>query len=333
MLPRSGPGTTGARLAAKDAIPTMPSPQAAAAAIAPASANAAHRRGFAQLLLSVLFLSSGWPLTKLAIDHGASPLWFAEGRAVLSGLTAAVALAVFGRLRLPVRGDWPAVFAVGVFQLGAYFAFAHLAVAWVPAGRTAVLANVTTIFVVPLSVPVLGERISARRWTAVALGLAGVVVLMGPWAIDWSSRRTLVGNLFLLAAALCWSIALLTVRRAPPRSSMFVLLPWCFLIAALVLVPLLVWEAPSGGFGHDWGAWGSLAYIGLLAGPLGTWGVMEASMTLPAVVASVGFLATPAFGILLSNWILGEAITPDLILGTAAILVGVGLAAIPPRRA
>ena len=280
----------------------------------------------------MLLLSSAWPLTKLAIDQGASPLWFAEGRAVLSGLIAAAALAGRGGLRLPVRGDWPAVLTIGVFQLGAYFAFAHLAVAWVPAGRTSVLANTTTIFVVPLSLLVLAEPIPPRRWLATAIGLAGVAVLIGPWAIDWSVRRTLVGNAFLLAAALSWSIAILTLRRAPPRSPMGTLLPWCFLVGALVLAPLLAWEAPHGGIGPRWGAWAALGYVGLLAGPLGTWGVIEATVILPAVVASVGFLATPAFGILLSNWILGEPITPDLIFGTGLILAGVGLAAWPAAR-
>jgi O-acetylserine/cysteine efflux transporter len=58
---------------------------------------------------------------------------------------------------------------------------------------------------------------------------------------------------------------------------------------------------------------------------------MEAAMLLPAVVSSVGYLATPAVGILLSAWILGEPITPDLVGGTVLILAGVGLAAWPGR--
>lgn len=289
-------------------------------------------RGFAYLLISVLLLSSGWPLTKLAIDRGADPLWFAEGRAVLSGLAASALVGARGGWRCPARGDWPAVFAVGVFQLGIYFALAHLAVAWVAAGRTAVLANTTTIFVVPLSLIVLREPIPPRRRAAALVALAGVAVLVGPWAIDWGSRRALIGNAFLLGAALSWSIAIVTLRRRPPPSPMIALLPWCFLVGALVLLPLLAWQAPKGGIGHQADAWEALAYVGLLAGPLGTWGVIEATMILPAVVASVGFLATPAFGILLSGWILGEPITPDLIGGTALILVGVGLAAVPGRR-
>ena len=289
-------------------------------------------RGFAYLLISVCLLSSGWPLTKLAIDHGAAPLWFAEGRAVLSGLIACALLAARGALRVPRRGDWPVVLGVGLFQLGIYFALAHLAVAWVAAGRTAVLANTTTIFVVPLSLLVLREHIPARRWLATLLGLAGVAVLVGPWAVDWDSRRALIGNALLLAAAASWSVAILILRSRPPPSPMATLLPWCFLVAALTLAPLLVWEAPHGGMGHAPAAWWSLAYVGLIAGPLGTWGVIEATVILPAVVASVGFLATPAFGILLSNWILGEPITPDLIGGTALILAGVALTVLPGRR-
>ncbi|MDE2005500.1 MAG: DMT family transporter [Rhodospirillales bacterium] len=306
-------------------------PALAASLAAPDSASLA--RGFAYLLISVLLLSSGWPLTKLAIEQGASPLWFAEGRAMLSGLIAALLLALGRRLRFPVRGDWPALLAVGAFQLGAYFALAHLAVAWVAAGRTAVLANTTTIFVIPLSLLVLREPIPPRRWAAAALSLGGVAVLVGPWAIDWGSRRALIGNGFLLGAALCWSVAILVLRARPPASPMASLLPWSFLIAALILLPLLIAEAPHGGIGDRPGAWGALGYVGLLAGPLGTWGVIEATVMLPAVVASVGFLATPAFGILLSNWILGEPITSDLIAGTVLILVGVGLAAWPVARA
>jgi drug/metabolite transporter (DMT)-like permease len=304
-----------------------------AATLAPTRAPASIAgRGMAILLVSVLFLSSAWPLTKLAIDQGASPLWFAEGRAALSGLVAAAALAATGRFRFPRRGDWPAVIAVGVFQLGAFFAFAHLALAWVAAGRTAVLSNTTTIFVVPLSLLVLREPIPPRRWVATAIALAGVAVLVGPWAVDWASRRALIGNGFLLAAAASWGVTILVLRRSPPRSSMFELLPWCFLIGAVLLLPLLAWEAPHGGIGTRDGAWGALLYVGVIAGPLGTWGVIEATVMLPAVVASVGFLATPAFGILLSNWILGEKITPDLVFGTALILAGVGLAALPGRR-
>src|SRR3984957_3938077 len=146
------------------------------------TANSMPTAGLVQLAASVILLSSAWPLTKIALSLGSTPLWFAEGRAVLSGATIATILAVQGRLRVPHRGDLPALIAVGVCQLGLYFAFAHEAVAWVPAGRTAILANTTTMWVVPLSLIFLHENIPPRRWFAAGFGLLGVVVLMSPWA-------------------------------------------------------------------------------------------------------------------------------------------------------
>ncbi len=287
--------------------------------------------GLAQLAVSVLLLSSAWPITKAAVTAGASPLWFAVGRAGFSGLTAFVVLGLLGRLRLPARRDLPAVVAVGLFQLAGFFALTHAAVAWVPAGRTVILSNVTTIWIVPLSMLVLHETIPPRRWVAAALGLAGVVVLIGPWAIDWSARAVVIGNLFLLGAGLGWAVAMIVLRHRPPQGAMLHLLPWCFGIATLALLPLARLQ------GGDIGIWPAtsleaLAYIGVLAGPVGTWCVMSAAASLPAMVASVGLLATPAAGLLLSTWWLDEPLGPDLLAGSGLILAGAACAAWPGRR-
>jgi uncharacterized membrane protein len=176
-------------------------------------------RGLVQLFASVVLLSSAWPLTKLALSLGATPLWFAEGRAVLSCLTGAILLLARGRIRLPGRADLPTLAAVGSLQLAAYFAFAHEALTWVPAGRTAILANTTTIWVVPLSLIFLKEHIPLRRWLAAGVGLAGVAVLMNPWAIDWTSAHVLIGNGFLLLSGLAWSVAIRRHPRFPPGAA------------------------------------------------------------------------------------------------------------------
>lgn len=285
--------------------------------------------GFVQLLASVVLLSSAWPLTKIALALGATPLWFAEGRAVLSGVIAALLVAARGRLRVPGRADLPALFAIGALQLAGYFAFAHVAVAWVPAGRTAILANTTTIWIVPLSLVFLHERIPLRRWLAAAIGLAGVTVLMSPWAIDWTAPPILIGHLFLLLAGLCWSVAIIVVRAARPSLSLFELLPWCFGLASLLLLPLVLLEAPLGTLGTQPACWLALAYIGLVAGPIGTWCIVEATAKLPTMVSSIGFLTTPAVSLLLANLLLGEAITTDLLAGSALIIGGVAIAAFP----
>jgi O-acetylserine/cysteine efflux transporter len=296
----------------------------------PPSVNAI---GLLQLLASVILLSSAWPLTKIALAaSGATPLWFAEGRAVLSGLTAAGLLAITSGIKRPTRPDMPAILAIGGLQLGLYFALAHEAVAWVPAGRTAILANTTTIWVVPLSLIFLREHIPIGRWLAAGLGMAGVIVLINPLSIDATSSSVIIGYLFLLGASLAWSVAIIVTRRARPSLSMFALLPWCFLVGALVLLPLLLWHAPYGTLGTTPEAWAALAYIGFLAGPLGTWCIMEATAKLPALVSSVGFLATPAVSLILANVFLHEPFTPDLLAGSALIMAGILCAAWPKRR-
>ncbi|MBU6498716.1 MAG: DMT family transporter [Rhodospirillales bacterium] len=287
--------------------------------------------GLAQLAGSVVLLSSAWPITKAAIDTGAVPLWFAVGRAAFSGVTAFIVLGLMGRLKRPRRADLPALLAVGLLQLAGFFAFAHEAVSWIAAGRTAILSNVTTIFIVPLSLVVLREPIPARRWAAAGLGVAGVVVLMGPWAIDWSAPGVLIGHLFLLGAAFCFSLAMIVVRRAPPRSSMLELLPWCFALATLVLAPLALWRGGGIGTWSPTAIW-AMVYIGGLAGPVGTWCVMEVAAKLPAMVSSVGLLMTPAAGLILSTLWLHEPLGADLLAGSALILGGVGFAAWPQRR-
>ncbi len=280
-----------------------------------------------------MLLSSAWPLTKLALAAGTTPLWFAEGRAVLSGLMAVAVTAGLGRLRLPDRQDWPAVLAIGGLQIGVYFALAHEAAYYVPAGRTAILANTTTIWIVPLSVVFLHETIPARRWLAAVVGLAGVAVLINPLAIDRSAPGVLLGHLFLLGAGLAWSLAIILTRARGPSRPMLELLPWCFLVGGLVILPLVLWHAPTGSLGHAGISWWALGYVGLVAGPFGTLFIMQAQASLPTMVSSIGFLMTPAISLLLATLLLHEPLTPDLLLGSALIMSGVLVAAWPGRRA
>ena len=275
------------------------------------------------LAVAVLLFGGVWPVTKDAL-RDATPLWFAVSRAGLAVLAVSALLLALGRLRLPGPRDWPAVLAVGLLQLGAFFALSHLALAVLPAGRISVLSNVTIYWLVPLSVLVLGERVSPIRWAAAGVALLGAAVLVGPWAVDWSSPGVLAANALLIAAALAWSIAIVTTRRFPPSRPMMELLPFCFLAGTLVLVPLALIREPAGGIGR--GAWPHAAFIGLVAAPIGTWAVIEAGRRLPSTVASVGFMLVPVLGVAGSALWLGEAVGWDLWLGGALIAVSVALA-------
>ena len=281
--------------------------------------------GLRYLAVSVVLFGGIWPVTKHAFAH-ATPLWFALNRAGLATLVSALLLAALGRLRPPGRADLPTVAAIGLLQLGGFFAFTHLALGFVPAGRTAILSNVTLFWLVPLSVLVLGERVSPRQWAAAAVGLLGVLALMAPWAApDGGSTQVLAGYALLLGASLAWSVAILVTRRVPPQRPVLELLPWCFGLGAALLLPMALLREPAGGIGRE--AWPHAAFVGAVAAPVGTWATIEAGRRLSGMLASLGFLAIPAFGLALSNLWLGEPLGWDVLLGCALILGGVAIAA------
>ncbi|TCZ58642.1 DMT family transporter [Roseicella aquatilis] len=280
--------------------------------------------GLPYLAVSVCLFGGIWPVTKAALAH-ATPLWFALNRAGMAALASTLLLAVLGRLRWPQRRDLPCILGIGTLQLGAFFALTHLALDWVPAGRTAILCNVTVFWLIPLSVWVLGDRVSRNQWGAVLVGLLGVFALMQPWAIAGQGPGVLPGYAMLLGASLCWSLAILVTRRFPPGRPVLELLPWCFLIGAALLAPLALWREPAGGIGA--GSWPHAAFVGAVAAPVGTWATIEAGRRLSGIMASVGFLAVPALGVAISNLWLGEALGWDVLAGGLLIGASVVLAA------
>ncbi len=281
-------------------------------------------RALQLLLVAVLLFGGVWPVTKDALAD-ATPMAFGVSRAALAALSAALLMAALGRLRLPRRGDWPAALALGALQIGAFFAFTHAAIALVPAGRTAILGNVTIFWLVPLSVWLLAEKVSPRRWLAAAVGLAGVLVMTGPWAIDWAAPGVLFGHALLLGASLSWSVAMVIIRRRPPQTPVVELLPVAFAVGAAVL-GLVALVAEPGGF-IGWGAAPQALFIGLVAAPIGTWAITEGTRHLNSVLASLGVLLVPLFGVALATVWLREPLGWDLLAGGALIVLSVWIAA------
>ncbi len=286
-------------------------------------------RGLLPLAGAVMLFSSAWPVTKDAIGQGAAPAWFALGRTSLSTLVTLALLAAMGKLIRPGRRDMAFLLSVALSQLALFFICVHLALVWVPAGRTSVITSATIVFSVPASVLLLREHVPRGRWMAVGMGILGIVLLMGPWAIDWTAPGVLLGHGFLLVAAAAVGVPMLVIRLRPPTLSMVQMLPWSFGLASLVLLPFALALEPPGQWGGR--TLVGLGYVGGLAGPIGTWCYLLTMTHLPVAVASVGFLMTPAVGLLLSTLWLGEPLGLDLALGTILIIGGVAVSVVSGR--
>lgn len=279
------------------------------------------RAALIQFALVVAIFGAAAPVIQVGLVD-ATPTWFAFWRALLSAGATALLVGWREGLRVPVRADLGVVFAVGVCQIGAFFALLHLALTLVPAGRATLLAYTTQLWLVPISAFALGERPGPRRLLAVALGLAGIVVLADPVAAP------LAGVALLLGASFFWAVAIAVLRASRPAAPLVSLLPWQFALAALVLLPVAAALEPAGGVrltGHSVAA---LAFLGVFGGPLATWAANSVSRALPALVTSVGFLGVPLVSLVLSVLFLGEAVTPRLALGAALILAALLILAV-----
>lgn len=309
---------------------------ASSTSTAPAADGTAYARGshLNLILLGAVILLWGahWPVMKVGLGH-TTPLWYTALRFVSASATMFAAVAVLGRLRLPPRHDWPVVLSVGVLQMLVFGLMIMFALRHVPAGRSAVLAYTTSLWVVPLAVLLLGERVSRLKAMGTVLGLAGILVLFNPLTLDWGDRGVVVGNLLLVGAAVIWALCIIHIRGHRWRASALELAPWQMLLAAVPLIPAaLLVEGPVPGDG-TWTFFAIMAYSGPVATGFCFWAIIAVNTRLPASTLATAMLAIPVTGIAASALTLGEALTPSVLIGMATILGGMALVVWADRTA
>jgi drug/metabolite transporter (DMT)-like permease len=172
------------------------------------------------------------------------------------------------------------------------------------------------ILVTLLSAPLLGERVSLRRWAGIIVGFVGATIVTRPW--ESGSHHLDFGVVFLLIAALFnanYQIITRMVRDDDPLTSLL------FTAAAGAVVTSLMlpwhWQAPTLA------GWGLLVASGV-AGGLGHFCLIRALRLAPASVVAPftysSLIWATLFGLLIWNdW-------PDLTTWLGALMIiGSGL--------
>jgi drug/metabolite transporter (DMT)-like permease len=286
----------------------------------------ARGAGRAALLLGLVIVLWGvnWPIMKVGLQF-MPPLWFATIRIFLGALTLFALLLVTRRLQPPPRADLPIVLSVGLLQIAAFLGLTHFALKFVEAGRSAILAYTTPLWVVPLSALLLHEPIGRARLVALALGMGGVVVLFNPLAVDYGNTKAVLGNALLLASALVWAAAIVHVRGHRWQASPLELMPWQMLLGGSILLPLAAITEPAPAI--DWSPELAviLAYNGPIASAFCYWAFVTVNRTFEATTTSLGSLGVPVVGVLVSALTLGETLTAAKVGGLALIAAGVAV--------
>jgi len=189
------------------------------------------------------------------------------------------------------------------------------AVKYVGVAEAISISFVSPLVVVFLAWPLLGERITALRLAAVALGFAGVLVVIRPGSavFHWAS-------LLLLGSAFCYALYQIVIRRLAgvdhPATSIF----YSVLLGSILLsfVLPIVWQTP-----RSWQDWLLFLSLGVLGG-LGHYCVAKA-LTFASANLVAPFNYTQMIGSVIVGYLLFAEV-PDLYtwLGTA-VIVGAGL--------
>lgn len=282
------------------------------------------RLGFIALGTTIFCYGTLWTVGKLSIDY-VPPLWFTAGRFATGSLFIAVVLLAQGRLKLPDRADLPIVLSVGAVMLGMYSSIFQNALQFVDAGRATILGYTTAIFVTPLAILFLGERLSRNKAVGLAAALAGLLILFSPAEMDWSDPGVVLGNGMLVLCVMLWAAVILHLRVHRQVSDTLSLVPWYLLVAGLVaMISALIFEGPPD-FEVSTTGWVLFLYTGIVCTGIGNWGVTTAIMNLPATTSSVCLLGVPVFATIVSVSFMDEPLTLPLLAGLCLIIGGIAV--------
>src|SRR5262249_23531036 len=117
------------------------------------------------------------------------------------------------------------------------------------------VAFAAPLFVTALSIPFLGERVGIRRWSAVAVGFVGVMIIVQPGSSTFHPA-----SLFPLASAACWATRPALTSRIKTRDATLTTLLYTTMVAFLIATVFLPW----GWQPLTWEALGLIAVMGVL---------------------------------------------------------------------
>jgi drug/metabolite transporter (DMT)-like permease len=274
------------------------------------------------LMTNVVIWALAWPISKIGLTY-MGPIWYSACRFIIGGSTCFLMLGAIGALSLPKRRDLPLILGIGFLQMTLFLMLMNTGLSYVGAGRSAILAYSTPIWVTPMAALFFGEAVTGLKIIGVLLGVSGILILFAPASLDWGNHNLVYGNILLLLAAFAWAFAILQSRFSQWHSKPLELVPWQLLFAGIITTSLALYFEPIADIQWNGTLMATLFYNGLLATAFGYWASIMVFKNLPAVTSSLCYLGVPVLGLLCSAAILGEAISPSIILAMIFIVGGI----------
>jgi len=285
-----------------------------------------QRAGFDALLAwyFVTVWGSGFIATKIGLQY-AAPFTFLTLR-FLFGLACLVPILLWMRPRFPgTRAELGHVIVAGLLMHAVHLGGSHYTqYLGMSAGITALILSAQPLITALVAVRWMGERLAPRQWAGVAVGLAGVLLVV--WhKVD--VREATLGSLAAVTISLAGVTAGTLYQRihcplADLRSATFVQ----FIVTTAALAPLAWWIE---GFAVTW-AWpmaGSIAFLVIGASILAVSALHTLMRRGQATRVTSLIYLTPIFAVVLELAMFGILPSALSLAGIAVTCGGVALVA------
>jgi drug/metabolite transporter (DMT)-like permease len=292
--------------------------------------------GYAMVALAATLFAVNGTVSKVILGSGIDSQQLTEVRCAgaLIGLTLIAVATRPSSLRIR-RNELVLLVALGVGGLALVQWSYFFAIHRVEIGIALVIQFVGPILVALWARFAYGEHVRRRIWIALALALAGLVLMVEIWH---AHRPNTAGLAAAALAAITYAAYILLAERGVRRRDPISLSAWGFLFATLfwsLLAPW--WNFPRGRVGAEASLLGNLASSHLPLWALMLWMVVLGTIVPFALVVAalrhvsatrVGITAMlePVLAIVIAWAWLGESLDVTQVSGAAATLAGISLA-------
>ena len=201
---------------------------------------------------------------------------------------------------------------------------AFTALSYLPLAEATTIGFVAPLFAVMLSALVLRERVRRHRWSAVAVGFIGVLIVMRPEGSDLPA----VGLTLALLSAFGVACVTITIRQIGLTEHPQTTVLW-FTASSMIVVGAVM---PFYAQAHAPATWGILLALGFFGG-MGQL-LLTASLRYAPVAVVAPFDYTQLLWAVLLGWLLWDTHAPASTWAGAGVIIASGLYTIyrtPPR--
>jgi drug/metabolite transporter (DMT)-like permease len=280
--------------------------------------------GVAIALVSSCLGGSAAAITRYLVG-GADPIALAILRWGI-GFLCVLPTALLLKVRWPEPKDWPAVMLLGLCFFGLFFVLYNIAIGYTTAARASLALATLPLHTMVVAALLGFEPLTLRKTTGVGVAVLGVIAALAA-GLSAAPPGAWRGELIMTAAVFCVAFYNVWSRPLIRRSSAlgFLTVGMGTGAAALILVGSLTDSiAALSSFGRP--QWIAGVYLGVGGGALAfiLW-VLALERATPTRVAATMTVNPIAAG-LLATQLVGEPITPNLVIGLVAVFAGIWIA-------